>query len=157
MPVVKLHATSLWLPVDGGARSPEHELTRALIPALAQAVIDVVNKFDGSSMTTDEVVIDLHIIHRWAYNTPDMWFDIQPGDAENATEEERKIRRYTIAELVCTALEKEFFSKHEGFRPSYDIECRPLDGSGMSVDKRGIVTQQWGVPKSLTGSTINPQ
>ncbi|MBL8159981.1 hypothetical protein JNJ66_06000 [Candidatus Saccharibacteria bacterium] len=152
MPVVSVKASYEWLVSPGcGASSREQALLRDILAQLPGIVINAVNGVDGSAMDENEVIILADHYHPLSKNVPDVWLDIQPELLAGGPLPE-DVRRTRIAEAVHRAL-RELLERRSDKRPSYDIEVRPLSGSGLSVGRQGHITQRWGVPASTAART----
>lgn len=151
MPVIRLFAKPEWLPVTGPAihipSGYQFQLTYGLVNDLPEIVINAVNEVDSSTLTPGQGVVFPGHIHPWAVNAVDMWIDVQPDDIDG-TYEERQARRFKIASLIREGVE-EYFGQRE-VRPSFDVECRPMDGSGMSISASGVAVMQWGAPDGVS-------
>jgi hypothetical protein len=147
MPVVIAAIGTRWLPPGVDAQTDEHRLTRDLLVALPAFVADAVNAVDGSNLEPREVIVRVDSLHPLGQNAPDWWITARPSDIEG-TEEERELRRFDIANIVRDKVSSLIASKG-GPRPSHDVECTPLSGSGISTDNAGEIFQRWGVPAHL--------
>ena len=74
-----------------------------------------------------------------------MWLDIQ-CDVKAGTSNFQRGRRYEIADIVRAGILAVFCGLRQW--PTIDIECRPLDGSGMTMNSKGQTTHHWGSPFS---------
>ncbi len=170
MPVVDVFCAASWLPdedqiheakwrsqVPGCTTSGfpySFELTRRFLLDLPKMVARAVSQVDKTKITPGEVKIRVHRQHPWDFNHDDWAIDVQPGDRD-ATELVRKddpdcedgyeMRRQAISNDLGLRIEKwlrqPFVSQET--RPSYEVEVRPIDGSGLAFDPHGDAYLVW--------------
>ncbi|MES2630948.1 MAG: hypothetical protein V4611_03245 [Patescibacteria group bacterium] len=157
MPVVNVLATPLWLPsidfngrIDGETWNGSSETRRQydamkelLSSSIVQLVANTINEVDDVQLGDQEVMVIPQQFHPWALNTPDIWFDIQPGARLLMSDRDQRERRRKIIEFVSAGLVEFFFSK--SLNPRFDVECRPLSGTGYSIVDFERV-HSWGLP-----------
>lgn len=170
MPVVDVFGAASWLPNEGeihealrrseapGSTSsgfpPRFDLTRRFLLDLPKMVARAVSQVDNIKVTPGEVKIRVHRQHPWDYNHDDWAIDVQPGDRD-ATEliiedmdgqgEGRKLRREAIANNLGHRIEKWLTQPfvNQEVRPSYEVDVRPIDGSGLAFDHGGEAYLAW--------------
>lgn len=147
MPIVVLHTKSQWSPY--GAHDPalqrpwsdEWELTYGLVSRLRGYAAEAVNVVDNTHFHEEDVALQVKQFGPWDQNVYDMWIDLQPGG-----DPEDEKRRWNIARNLQTQVNL-FLARYPlDLRPGYDVECRPINGSGMSIDQDGSFIQRWGLP-----------
>ncbi len=158
MPLVFVLGKSDWLPAAELADSfnfftkQEFETTRRIIEELPGIVARVMTQVDRKEYKPEEIEVLPGHIHPWAQNAPDLIFDLQPGQGAlpNHIKFQQR-RRADIRDGFWNELRMflgEFLNEHNFTEvPSYDIEVRPLNGSGYSVDLMGDIAATWGNPE----------
>ncbi len=170
MPVVDAFCAASWLPDEAQIREAKwrsqgpgstssgfpyrFDLTRRLLLDLPKMVARAVNQVDSAKITPGEVKIRVHRQHPWDFNHDDWAIDVQPGDRD-ATELVRKedegeydgyeMRRQAISNNLGFRIERWLSQPfvNQEVRPSYEVEVRPIDGSGLAYDRHGDVYLLW--------------
>lgn len=153
MPVVLFYGKYRWLPPDGEIKTQEHALTHSFLDALPGMIAEAINATDAPHaappIQVGEVLILPLQAHPWAQNAFDFSLDVQPGDTDD-TFEGRRRRRYAIATRLQEAVHAWLAMYADpDLRPSFDVDCRPQDGSGISTGAEGVILHRWGVPDGL--------
>ena len=151
MPEISLYCSGLWLPTAEAADRPDcfdrltsqQKITWQLILVLCGFAVEAINEYDGSAIELGEAFVMPKLTHPWAVNAEDWFVLIMPGEIK-ASFEGRERRRYAISDKVRRDIMG--FLTHKSPRPRFDVDCRPISGSGMTVDDRGRVEHTWGRP-----------
>lgn len=128
-------------------RIPLHELTDNFLSDLPVLVANSINTTDQSLIKPAQVLVLPQIIHPWARNAFDWWIDVQPDDTEDWAD--REPRRWEISTELKRQITLWLGNYPEDMRPHFDAECRPINASGVSTNKTGTITHEWGKPKSV--------
>jgi hypothetical protein len=154
MPDIFVTADQDWLPTEkqlsvwtGPTRAKQHSIAKELIqeflPLTVAAIINLVDGLtDEAKLTDSQVLVIPQHFHPWAHNPPEIWIDVQCGNGPSGVDVRE--RRAQIVTLLHPLIQV-FFEDHE-VTPLYDVECRPLSSSGVSV-VNGEVAASWGIPK----------
>jgi len=155
MPVLNALATSAWLPDNEQLRQAEyrmdarHHLMFNLLGELPEFAAASVNEVDEYlAVKPEQVIVVPHVFHAWGKNLPSVWLDFQP-DEVGSDARAREIRRWHIMANLKDRVTKWLKSNNAVNAPELDVECRPLSGSGMTVDSFGHSLQDWGKPEYL--------
>ena len=154
MPVVHVVIRPDWLPTNEQiaskciGRNHRFNATQRLLDNLRALVASSITVVDGAEITAKQVVLHVSAGSRWSQNVPPWWIDVQPGEL-NGTPRQQEDRRT----LIYQTLRDKIIPLVVGLRdrPDFDIEVRPINGSGGSV-QGGRETMIWGaiVPDEAT-------
>ena len=157
MPIVKVYGDTNWMPglfMFLNQTPPEQDhaefrVTEQLLHILPRMVAETISQIDEVSLKSGEVLVLPHVMHPWTHNGLNFWFDVQCGDGGLADEPEeiRRERRRAIRAELNRRLVGFFRARsreHPYKFPTFDLEIRPLSGTGYSVDALGEVAHQRG-------------
>jgi hypothetical protein len=152
MPIMNVHGQSNWLPTneqlesEGLILTPEFQLVHNLLTQLPEWAAKCINEYDEhQAVKPEQVMVVPHVFHAWGQNLPGIWLDLQPDDVDD-TAQNREARRWSISAKLKERV-KTFLRDNSAVKaPSLDIECRPLSGSGISLDNAGFKINHWGKP-----------
>lgn len=144
MPVVRIKGTEEWLPSDGKVHSKQHKDIKSLIEQLRGLVVEAVNWVDESSLTVRECIVHVTTAHPWDQNASDVCIDVEPGEV-SGDERLRAARRLQISMRLAERIS--FIVAGWPKQPSFEVDCRPLTGSGVAYDEVGVLVHMWNKPK----------